>query len=164
MNKQDKIKEFISNYDFEYTDKELNELLIIFGKVVNIMYGKDNIGVLNKSDIDYLKEKELIDDTVCNSITQYINHGKNGLEIKEKEEIKLNKTLAQIAISIRKVDKKWQQANMCNKLLREEMNINNLSEREIAVLVNMIIDSNKDEIEKEELLINLSLNLHRKKR
>ncbi len=160
MNMQDNLKKFVSNFQFSYSEEELNTLAIIFDKIIKILYGNENLSVLEKSDINYLKDQKLVEEIVGNLIIVYIGYVKSGAVLKDDAKTKLYKMLEDIVINLRKINEKYQQARMCNKLLQNETNVNDLDEKDITTLVNMIINSNTNEKEKEDLLVNVSLSIH----
>ncbi len=161
MNRQDSIKKFVNNFQFSYSDEELNKLAMIFDKIIKILYGNETLSILDKDDINHLKEQKLIEEIVGSLLIVYLGYVKSGGILKDDVKAKLYKMLEDVVVNLRKIDEKYQQAHMCNKLLQKETNINDLDEKDITILVNMIINSNISENEKEDLLMNISLSLYR---
>ena len=68
--------------------------------------------------------------------------------------------LNDVAIKLKELEDNWKNYDICNNMLQNNTLICDMNENEINSLVNMIINSNKTDLEKEKLLITISLNIH----
>ena len=159
MNIDDRIKAFIKDYYFPYSDDDLKELGTIFEKITKILYGNNDLDCLEETEIIFLNKKDFLAYTDANLIILYINYVKEGLNIGRAKE-KINLLLENVVVDIRKIDEEWKNINVCNKILQDSKKINDMNENEIRSLVNMIINSNISDSLKEDFLINISLNIN----
>ena len=73
MNDVNKIMEFIKSYSFPYNEEERKKMSVIFGKIINILCGKEQIITLSSDDIIYLGDKNIMEFTSRNSFIIYLN-------------------------------------------------------------------------------------------
>lgn len=154
------LKQFIINYRFPYTNDEISKLAKIFEVINDIIYEKISLDKLNVEYIDYLSEKNIITIPIHDLIITYINYVRYGHILNNDSKKALNKLLENVVFNLRRIDEEYKNCALCKRLMESDFLIDNLNDDEIKSLVEIIINSNIDELEKDKLLIAISLNIN----
>ena len=163
MNYQDRIKELINSLKTICNEEESKDLSKILGKILSILYGKENINILNEEDIKYLNDKNFFDDLDTEYFINYLNYAKQGYYLSDSTLDNMLKILKTNAKRYNKINEKWKNNNTILNFIQVPGYLDTLDKNEIIKIVNIINNTDFDDNEKEDLLISLSINLNNKK-